>query len=116
MIELLAALHLESRARVAVMVILQRRRLRLRRLRCRGVEVGAMEAVSSFKYIEVFKKMNFIFAAVGSGGFGGGIEEEDEFLAPMDVLFFSLAYVQGSSYVRNFLFSFRLKFVATKPV
>jgi hypothetical protein len=72
-----------------------------------------MEAVSSFKYSEVFKKMNFIFAAVGSGGFGGGgIEEEVNFRSDY-VLIFSLAYIQGSSYVRNFLFSFRLKFVAT---
>ena len=57
-----------------------------------------MEAVSSFKHTEVLRKMNFIFAAVGSGGFGGGfgsreIEEEDEFLAPIYVLIFSLAYI-----------------------
>ena len=75
--------------------------------------------VSSFKHSEVFKKMNFIFAGVGSGscggfrGGGGGIKEEDKFLAPIYVLIFSLAYIQSSSYVRNFLFSFRLKFVAT---
>jgi len=75
--------------------------------------VGAMEMVSSFKHGEVFKKMNFIFAGVGSGGCGGGgVEEEDEFLAPI-IFFFSLAYIQSSSYVRNFLFSLRLKFVAT---
>jgi len=39
------------------------------------VVVGAMEVVGSFKHTEVFKKMIFIFAAVGSGGcrgFGGG--------------------------------------------
>ena len=81
------------------------------------VAVGAMEMVSSCKHSEVFKKMNFIFAGVGSGscgGFGGGgIEEEDKFLPPIYVLIFSLAYIQSSSYVRNFLFSFRLKFVAT---
>ena len=75
----------------------------------REVEVGAMEAVSSFKHTEVLRKMNFIFAAVGSGGFGSReIEEEDEFLAPIYVLIFSLAYIRRSSYVRNFFFSFRL--------
>ena len=77
-----------------------------------------MEAVSSFKHNVVFKKMNSIFAAVRSGGCGGGFggggtEEEVKFLAPIEVLIFSLAYIQGSSYVRNFLTSFRLKFPAT---
>jgi len=79
--------------------------------------VGAMEAVGSFKHSEVFKKMNFIFPAVGSGGcggFGGGvIEEEVKFLTPICVLIISPAYIPSSSYVRNFLFSFRLKLVAT---
>jgi len=66
--------------------------------------VGAMETVSSFKHSEVFKKMNSIFAAVGSGGCGGGfggggIEEEVKLLAPIHV---SLAYIQGSSHIWKF--------------
>ena len=61
------------------------------------VAVGAMEAVGSFKHSEVFKKMNFIFPAVGSGGcggFGGGvIEEEVKFLTPIcSINYFSSVY------------------------
>jgi len=66
-----------------------------------------METVSSFKHSEVFKKMNSIFVAVGSGGCGGGfggggIEEEVKLLAPIYVLLVSLAYIQGSSHIWNF--------------
>jgi len=71
------------------------------------VAVGAMEVVGSFKHSEVFKKMNFIFPAVGSGGFGGGvIEEEVKFLTLICVLIISPAYIPSSSYVRKFLFPF----------
>ena len=66
-----------------------------------------METVSFFTHSEVFKKINFIFAAAGCGGCGGGfgggwIKEEVKFLAPIYALI-----------VRNFFFSFRLKCVAT---
>jgi len=51
------------------------------------VAVGVMERVSSSKHSEVFKKMNFIFAVVGSGGYGGqlggGGIEEVRFFAPI---------------------------------
>ena len=52
--------------------ILQRGRLRLRRLWCRGDCGGGDGAVvGSFKHSEVFKEMIFTFAVVGSGGCGG---------------------------------------------
>jgi len=76
--------------------ILQRGRLRSGDCGAGEVAVGATEAVGSFKHSEVFKKMNFIFAAVNSGGYGcfgcGGIEEEDKSLAPIYVLIPSLVY------------------------
>jgi len=72
------------------------------------VAVGATEAVGSFKHSEVFKKMNFIFPAVGSGGFGGFgggvIEEEVKLLTPICVLSISPPYIPSSLYVRNFPF------------
>jgi len=61
-----------------------------------------MEVVGSFKHSEVFKKMNFIFPAVGSGGcggFGGGvIEEEVKFLTPICVLISILETRRGGKH------------------
>jgi len=74
-----------------------------------GFAERAMEAVSSFKHIEVFKKMNFIFVAVCSGGFGGsfgggGIEEEDDSSLRFMYCFFLWLYPRFLT--RSEIFSF----------